>query len=426
MEATTRLSIYEFYIPSLYDDTALACRIYTLPENYFGGTKRDGTAANRPWTPMGAVVAHPWAKIGGSHDDPVVINIVTELLASGFTVGTFNLRGVGKSKGKTTWSSKAELQDYVSFVGFFMYYLSNLHPPIPEAEDDFYALAPVISGVPAARPPANLLLAGYSFGALLTRHLPNIPVILGRFAKVLKTSTEAEIRNRASKLAAATTIDLLCRKFGGAKESRRILKGKSPDRGNGATPVTEQMIQDWIEEKKEYIAFVESPFERKEKRDSWPDEILDLPPDDEDFLPRVDIPTPKSHYLLVSLILEPWSLPCTGFRKLIDDQDDRLDEKFLYNTTLVIHSKKDPFTSLGKIEWWGAELTNCSDGRFKMIGYDYGGHFWRDESDCLSMRYEISKWVKDWLNEGETENDRGPSERVARWCRDVGNREAVG
>lgn len=321
-------------------------------------------------------------------------------------------RGVGRSGGKSTWSSKAELQDYISFVGFFMYYLSNLHPAIPEAEDDFYALAPVISGVPAARPPANLLLAGYSFGALLTRHLPQVPVILGRFAKVLKTSTEAEIRVRASKLAAVTTIDLLCRKFTSRKESRRISKGKAPDRGNGATPVSEKTLQDWIEEKKGYLALVQSPFERKEKRNSWADEDIDLPPSDEDFLPRVDIPTPKSHYLLVSLILEPLSLFTTGFRRLRDTHEDHLDEKFLYNTTLVIHGGKDRVTSLRKIADWGVELTDNSDGRFTNMRYDKGGHFWRDEDDYMVLRWEISRWVSRWVNDSETSSSRGSGARL--------------
>ncbi|KAL8998815.1 MAG: hypothetical protein Q9188_006018 [Gyalolechia gomerana] len=415
---------YEFYIPSLYDEIALACRIYTLPENYFGGTTGDGTTGKKPWTPLGAVVAHPWARMGGSFDDPTVGHIVAELLRLGFTVGTFNLRydelsdlswdnpmlttrrGAGKSKGKSTWSSKAELQDYISFVGFFTYYLSNLHPPIPETEDDFYSLAPVLSGVPVARPPAHLLLAGYSFGALLTRHLPNIPAVLGRFAKVLKTSTEAEIRMRATRLAAVTTIDLLLRKFNGA-ESRRTLKGKAPDRGNEPATVPEKTFQDWIEEKKEYLILLQSPFVRKEKRNSWPDEALSVGPDDDDYVIRVDIPTPKSHYLLVSLLLEPLSLVCTGLRKLVDADEDRLDYKFLYNTTLVVHGGKDRFTSVKKIGYWGSEIKENSDGRFKSLQVAKAGHFWRDKEEYLDLRWCINQWVLGWLHGGETESNRG-------------------
>ncbi|KAL9026775.1 MAG: hypothetical protein Q9196_004616 [Gyalolechia fulgens] len=399
---------YEFYLPSLYDDTALACRIYTLPENYFGGSTGDDTTGKKPWTPLGAVVAHPWARIGGSFNDPTVRHILAELLRLGFTVGTFNLRGAGKSKGKSTWSGKAELQDYISFVGFFVYYLSNLHPPISESEDDFYSLAPALSGVPAARPQAHLILAGYSFGALLTRHLPNIPAVLGRFAKVLKSSTEAEIRMRATSLAAVTNIDLLCRKFNGARNSRRVLKGKAPDRGDHRAAVSEQTLKDWLEEKKQYLLLLQKPFVRKEKRNSWANEDDDAGPDDDDFVARVDIPTPKSHYLLVSLILEPVSLVCTGLRKLVDADEDRLDYKFLYSTTLVVHGGKDRLTSLKKIAYWGSEIKDNSDGRFKMLQIANAGHFWRDKEDYLDLRWCIHQWVLGWLNnDGETESNLG-------------------
>ena len=40
----------------------------------------------------GAIVAHPYAPLGGSYDDPVVQIAVSVLLRTGFVVGTFNLR----------------------------------------------------------------------------------------------------------------------------------------------------------------------------------------------------------------------------------------------------------------------------------------------------------------------------------------------
>lgn len=83
---------YEFSIPSIYDDKALACRIYSLPELYFGGPKEFRRRRNKTWTPRGAVVAHAYTSLGGSYNDNVVRAVVGELLAQGFTVGTFNLR----------------------------------------------------------------------------------------------------------------------------------------------------------------------------------------------------------------------------------------------------------------------------------------------------------------------------------------------
>lgn len=165
---------YEFFIPSIYDDTAIACRIYSVQEQHFA-PRRD-----KPWTPRGAVFAHPYTGLGGSYDDRVILELVKEHVNVGCTVGTFNLRwadaftrnprfyypdltavsGAGKSKGKASWDSKPELQDYISFVGFFMLYLTSVYPPVPGERpfDDTYALTPIWSEVPTARPPADLVL----------------------------------------------------------------------------------------------------------------------------------------------------------------------------------------------------------------------------------------------------------------------------
>ncbi|KAL8703213.1 MAG: hypothetical protein Q9201_003599 [Fulgogasparrea decipioides] len=224
---------YEFFIPSIHDDIALACRIYSLPELYFGGARELEATGDKLWTPKGAIIAHPYTRLGGSYDDPVVLGIVEELMRGGFTVGTFNLRGTGKSKGRCSWTSKPELEDYISFVGFFMYYLSGVYPPVPGSDsfDDCFGLAPVLSGVPSARPPAHLLLSGYSYGAFLTRHLPNVPVLLNRFSKALKTSTQAEIRRRAASLAGITAIDILTQPLHSVPVSRNV--------GNSSTPITD-------------------------------------------------------------------------------------------------------------------------------------------------------------------------------------------
>ena len=77
---------YSFTIPSIYDDTILDCRVYiplTLP-NIKGVSQYNGV--------VGAVMAHPYAPLGGCYDDPVVLIVVKELLRQGCFVGTFNFR----------------------------------------------------------------------------------------------------------------------------------------------------------------------------------------------------------------------------------------------------------------------------------------------------------------------------------------------
>ncbi|KAL8730868.1 MAG: hypothetical protein Q9166_003795 [cf. Caloplaca sp. 2 TL-2023] len=387
---------YEFVIPSIHDETHLACRIYSVPEIYFGGRRepedvRPLSPHEKPWTPRGAVIAHPYTGFGGSYDDKIVLEAVRQFMIAGFTVGTFNLRGAGESAGKSTWTGKAELQDYISFVGFFMYYLSGVFPPVPGEHpfDDFFGLTPILSGVPATRPPAHFVLGGYSYGALLTRWLPNVPAILGRFSKVLKTSTEAEIRHRASRLAAVTVIDILSNElYPSARESRRSKSKLLIDKNRA-------------EEKKTHIGYLQTPFVRKHERNSWPDEKDGEGPFDEDFIKRVEVPTPKIHYLLISLLLGKAASFVTGFKKLRKTDTDVMDEKFMFNTTAIIHGFKDRISSVWKIEVWGGYLQDNSEDRCQIVSVRKAGHFWREKGAMDKLREHLAEWAQNFIGEYE-------------------------
>lgn len=65
-----------------------------MPDVFAKGRRVLGThtAVTHPWIAKGAVVAHNYTGLGGSHDDIVVLTVVGELLRAGFMVGTFNLR----------------------------------------------------------------------------------------------------------------------------------------------------------------------------------------------------------------------------------------------------------------------------------------------------------------------------------------------
>jgi len=79
---------FSFTIPSLHDDISLDCRIYHPKD--FSATL--GRATEKSHSLLGAVVAHPYAPLGGSFDDAVVLAVARCLLKEGFVVGTFNFR----------------------------------------------------------------------------------------------------------------------------------------------------------------------------------------------------------------------------------------------------------------------------------------------------------------------------------------------
>ena len=71
-----------FTVPSVHDDTKLDCRLY-LPRTAHQSEKK-----------RGAVVAHPYAPLGGCSDDHVVAAVSVEFLRQGYTTCTFNFRYV--------------------------------------------------------------------------------------------------------------------------------------------------------------------------------------------------------------------------------------------------------------------------------------------------------------------------------------------
>ena len=80
---------FSFTIPSLHDDIDLDCRIYNPPHSAFTPSSNETL-----WIPRGAVVAHPYAPLGGCYDDPIVLVVVEECLKKGLVVATFNFRYV--------------------------------------------------------------------------------------------------------------------------------------------------------------------------------------------------------------------------------------------------------------------------------------------------------------------------------------------
>lgn len=72
-------------LPSIHDGTVLDCRI-------FHPYSLSPSPRAPPWQKHAAVIAHPYAPLGGCYDDPVVDVVATTLLRLGFLVGTFNFR----------------------------------------------------------------------------------------------------------------------------------------------------------------------------------------------------------------------------------------------------------------------------------------------------------------------------------------------
>ncbi|KAF5232657.1 hypothetical protein FAUST_8689 [Fusarium austroamericanum] len=199
-------------IPSINDGTILDCRIYhplSLAANPEAPT----------WLKHAAVVAHPYAPMGGCYDDPVVGAVAAQLLRKGFLVATFNFRGAHGSAGRTSWTSKPERDDYATVVAFVLHYVHYLdpfkphlesvlqsEPSTPTSSDIPISLDTAIASVPRVRP--VLLMAGYSYGGFVTSRIPPLDAILQPFISPIAGSDAAEVRLRAEHLAEQQNVIL--------------------------------------------------------------------------------------------------------------------------------------------------------------------------------------------------------------------------
>ncbi|KAI9796765.1 MAG: hypothetical protein M1833_006005 [Piccolia ochrophora] len=180
---TTLFSPIDFTIPSVHDGITIDCRLH-LPT-----PPRHSDPPRQPPVVRGAVMAHPYAPLGGSYNDRVVGLIVQELLQQDFVTMTFNFRGAGDSQGKTSWTGKPELADYESAVGFLLSYLDGVE------------VARAGPGSETGHVTTTLVLGGYSYGSLIASHLPSTTKIWKSFADGGAHGIHAQIRDRASKMA---------------------------------------------------------------------------------------------------------------------------------------------------------------------------------------------------------------------------------
>ncbi|TLS28313.1 hypothetical protein PpBr36_02141 [Pyricularia pennisetigena] len=231
-------------LPSLHDGTILAVRVYH-PWPLSPSPKAP------PWCHHAAVVAHPYAPMGGSYDDAIVGLVAETLLRAGFLVATFNFRGAHGSAGRTSWTAKAERADYMSVAGFVCHYAHFLDPfhhgafnsrpitPIPDTEDERQTTPPSTrhalssSSPPPPTSPLSplLLLAGYSYGAMITTQIPSLPTILQHFTCPEAGSNAAEIRLRAHSLADSQNTILGAARRAAERERRGL--GDSPRKSLG-------------------------------------------------------------------------------------------------------------------------------------------------------------------------------------------------
>ncbi|KNE71242.1 hypothetical protein AMAG_15896 [Allomyces macrogynus ATCC 38327] len=128
-----------------------------------------GTSSSVPQD-WGVIISHPYGRLGGDLHN----NVVRELAAAianhiGIPVLRYNMRGVGKSSGWTSWSAHAEADDLVALMQWWSAQAGEFVDPD--------------TGARVARSrPTKFILVGYSYGSLISlpaaRTCPNVHALV--------------------------------------------------------------------------------------------------------------------------------------------------------------------------------------------------------------------------------------------------------
>ncbi|KAI9896294.1 hypothetical protein N3K66_008466 [Trichothecium roseum] len=424
-------------LPSIHDGTALACRVYhplgsspTTTTTSLSPTSATAAATAERWRPgNAAVVAHPYAPLGGSYEDFLVEEVASLLVQKGFVVATFNFRGAGNSGGKTSWSSRPERDDYATVAGFLAYYVHHLDMPDSSNSSNSNSNSGSSSssshGVRSANAekPRLLLLAGYSYGAMITSQLPPLPAMLAPFASAppASTSNAGQVRHAAESLAAqqrglargrAARGGLRVGEAGGSSPR------KSQDGGNGgkrrsfsveeAEEKLRKGVHDLIHKTRHHPKHHQqrdrSPRERSRSRPGLdpggaedtatkPDGAPRSPPPP----PPGDLVVPRAAYVLVSPLQGLVSNLATMSRSPWGD-DPAAEAKLGRCPTLAVFGDHDVFVSAAKLRSWVARMERAGGGgspasAFRGLEVEGAGHFWVEEGVLGRMMDGVGEFV---------------------------------
>ncbi|KAK1142868.1 hypothetical protein N8T08_007302 [Aspergillus melleus] len=317
---------HTFTIPSVYDGIQLDCRLHVPRELSEPEDTRRGLIC-------GAIVAHPYATLGGCYDDPVVNFVGCELLEAGYVVGTFNFRGAGESEGSTSWTARPELADYVSFYGFMLWYLQLLRTRLGSSD------------LGSEGGPANvrLILAGYSYGSMIASHLPALDVVADLFTNSADGSAACRIRQEAERISALSSD---------VQETQ------------GRPPVSWEALNSKCISSAKICYLLISPL---------------LPP----INMFLTLFSKLSLNVGTHTAAQGRHIPCPK-------PTDQLGA----HPTLAIYGSHDTFTSAPKLRQWSQELAQTPGSQFQSAEIGGAGHFWREPGAESEARASIKEWLR--------------------------------
>lgn len=268
----------------------------------------------------------------------------------------------------------------MSTIGFLSYYLNVLDPfHRPRRLDNEPSQAP------------TLIMAGYSYGAMVTATIPPLPYILEKFANPESHAHAAQIRLRAESLAQQQNITLgdtrtamLAHRSPSSPSRRAIRVGgsegaESPKRQSGE-------FKHGVHE----LGKALRTSMHVHKRRSGDKSTLGRPHTDDaeehknegKLPPLKGFVAPRAAYLLISplqgIVTHVIAMPALRTHAS-KSSSQAAENKLAENPTLAVYGDSDAFVGVGKLRAWNERLTSKAGSLFDGHEIALAGHFWIEE-----------------------------------------------
>jgi len=309
-------------------------------------------------------------------------------------------RGAHGSKGRTSWSGRPELDDYISFAAFFMHYMSYLQPfPAPDAifSPDQSPVSPKVqNGSDAAQlstPEAPVvILGGYSYGSIILKHLPPVPSILQPFSAPLPGSAADEIVLRARKLTDQSNLEFLNLARDRERERRKPGRVSVTMGGEETSPEKRRTSRDIRRSMDGRRSLDLGNRLRSLSHRRRNESATKTPPEHNPLHPSITMP--KIRYLLISPLttsISALAAPALA-SKMLNRSLPSFPDVVAKHETLVVYGNHDVFSSAKKTREWVDWMKGESGVGVQGVEVNGAGHFWHEEESEGGLRDALRAW----------------------------------
>ncbi|KAK8133088.1 Alpha/Beta hydrolase protein [Apiospora kogelbergensis] len=374
-----------FTIPSVHDGHKLDCRLFHPPGLLTPQSAEEHhTSAPPPWARHIAIVAHPYAPLGGSYDDPIVNLVGSVLVQAGFLVATFNFRYCCPHCHGTARIALAYTAAMRLFLRSYCHYQD---PPLDSILASFHS--------PTVHTPAADIRLRAQHLAEQQNKLASTP-ISPRKSLGMRVGGDEDISSSPRK-------------------SHEVRRSRSFER--------EEKIRKGV---KDILGRSKLVRRRRHKEDQPKPANTEADHHEVDCMPVVsDLPKFRSAYLTVSppiglmTNLATMSFPnpfgslsrkrnqpaqdSEGQEKEKEPQNEAeaAELKLVRNPTLAVYGSNDGMAQLYKIREWTTRLKGHAGSQFLDVEINGASHFWWEEGVIEQLRSAINTYATSLVKNGE-------------------------